>query len=76
MHWIDVLEDYLLRGDHLYELLGVGVRAAVGAMRKTFAQIRKDGGIAGVESQIATVEDIFDLQGMAKVKDDEKRFLR
>ena len=45
-------------------------------MRKTFAQIRKDGGIHGVEAQIATVEDVFDLQGMAKVKDDEKRFLR
>lgn len=52
------------------------VRAAVGAMRKTFAQIRKDGGIHGVESQIATVDEIFGLQGMAKVKDDEKRFLR
>ena len=44
-------------------------------MRKTFAQIRKDGGIHGVEAQIATVEDVFDLQGMGKVKDDEKRFL-
>ena len=52
------------------------IRASVGAMRRTFAQIRKDGGIHGVESQIATVEDVFDLQGMAKVKDDEKRFLR
>jgi len=52
------------------------VRASVGAMRKTFAQIRKDGGIHGVESQIATVDEVFDLQGMAKVKDDEKRFLR
>ena len=55
---------------------GAAIRASVGAMRKTFAQIRKDGGIHGVESQIATVEDVFDLQGMAKVKDDEKRFLR
>lgn len=45
-------------------------------MRRTFAQIRKDGGIHGVEASIATVEDVFDLQGMSKVKDDEKRFLR
>jgi 2-methylisocitrate lyase-like PEP mutase family enzyme len=52
------------------------VRASVGAMRKTFAQIRKDGGIHGVEGSIASVEDVFDLQGMGKVKDDEKRFLR
>ncbi len=52
------------------------VRASVGAMRKTFAQIRKDGGIHGVESQIPSVDEIFDLQGMAKVKADEKKFLR
>jgi phosphoenolpyruvate phosphomutase len=52
------------------------VRASVRAMRETFAQIRKDGGIHGVESRIATVEDVFDLQGMGKVRDDEKRFLR
>jgi phosphoenolpyruvate phosphomutase len=52
------------------------IRASVQAMRETFAQIRKEGGIAGVEHQIASVEDVFDLQGMAKVKQDEKRFLR
>jgi phosphoenolpyruvate phosphomutase len=52
------------------------VRASVGAMRKTFAQIRKDGGIHTVESQIPSVDEIFDLQGMAKVKADEKKFLR
>jgi phosphoenolpyruvate phosphomutase len=52
------------------------IRSAVGAMRQTFARIRKEGGIAGVESDIATVEDIFDLQGMAAVKENEKRFLR
>jgi hypothetical protein len=45
-------------------------------MRRTFARIRTEGGIAGVESDIATVEEIFDLQGMAAVKENEKRFLR
>jgi phosphoenolpyruvate phosphomutase len=52
------------------------VRASVQAMRETFAQIREEGGIEGVDRRIASVEDIFDLQGMARVKDDEKRFLR
>ncbi|MBX9943567.1 MAG: phosphonopyruvate hydrolase [Reyranella sp.] len=52
------------------------IRASVAAMRSTFAQIRRDGGIQGVEAGIATVEDVFDLQGMRTVKDDEKRFLR
>lgn len=52
------------------------IRASVGAMRETFARIRRDGGIHGVEASIATVDDVFDLQGMGRVKDDEKRFLR
>ena len=52
------------------------VRAAVGAMRQAFARIRRDGGIHGVEGDIASVDDVFELQGMGKVKDDEKRFLR
>ena len=38
------------------------IRAAVGAMRATFARIRKDGGIHGVEASIATVDEVFDLQ--------------
>ncbi len=52
------------------------IRAAVGAMRATFAQIRKDGGIHSVEASIASVDAVFDLQGMGTVKDNEKRFLR
>ena len=52
------------------------IRAAVGAMRRTFSRIRKDGGIHTVEGEIPSVDEIFDLQGMGKVKADEKRFLR
>ncbi|HTE81334.1 MAG TPA: phosphonopyruvate hydrolase [Reyranella sp.] len=52
------------------------IRATVGAMRTTFAQIRRDGGIHGVEAGIATVDAVFDLQGMKAVKENEKRFLR
>ena len=52
------------------------VRAAVGAMREIFAAIRRDGGIHQVESRIASVEDIFDLQGVAAMKAAEKKYLR
>src|SRR5580700_3533296 len=38
------------------------IRAAVGAMRQTFAQIRREGGIHNIDKQIASVEDIFELQ--------------
>ncbi|HEV2335331.1 MAG TPA: phosphonopyruvate hydrolase [Stellaceae bacterium] len=52
------------------------VRAAVTAMRETFAAIRRDGGIHEVDRRIASVEDIFELQRVAAMKAAEKRYLR
>jgi phosphonopyruvate hydrolase len=52
------------------------IRAAVAAMRAAFAQILAEGGIAGVETQIATVADIFALQGDDHMRAVESRFLR
>ncbi|MEQ9335092.1 phosphonopyruvate hydrolase [Thalassobaculum sp.] len=52
------------------------IRAAVTAMQKVFRQILDDGGIQGADRAIVGVEEIFRLQGMDRVKDYEKRFLR
>lgn len=52
------------------------IRAAVGAMRATFAQIRRDGGIHQVDKRIASVEDIFELQRVPAMKTAEKKYLR
>jgi phosphonopyruvate hydrolase len=52
------------------------IRAAVAAMRSTFARILADHGIAGVETDIASVADIFALQGDATMRKLEKNFLR
>ena len=52
------------------------IRAAVAALRATFARILAEGGIAGVESSIATVAEIFDLQGDDRMRELENRFLR
>ncbi len=52
------------------------VRAAVAAMRRIFAEIRRDRGIHLVDKKIASVEDIFDLQRVAAMKADEKKYLR
>jgi phosphonopyruvate hydrolase len=52
------------------------IRAAVGAMREVFAQIRRDGGIHQIDKQIAAVEDIFDLQRVVAMKAAEKKYLR
>lgn len=52
------------------------IRASVTAMKDVFARIRRDGGIQGVQRDIVSVEEIFRLQNMDRVKADEKRFLR
>lgn len=52
------------------------VRAAVTAMREVFAAIRCDGGIHRVDTRIASVEDIFELQRVPAMKAAEKRYLR
>lgn len=52
------------------------IRAAVTAMQTVFRQILDDGGIQGADKAIVGVGEIFRLQGMDRVKADEKRFLR
>jgi phosphoenolpyruvate phosphomutase len=52
------------------------VRSAVAAMRQTFAQIIAEQGLAGVEGSIATVQEVFALQGDAAMRALERRFLR
>ncbi|CAH0020164.1 unnamed protein product [Clonostachys rhizophaga] len=51
------------------------IRAAVASMRRTFSRILKDGGIAGVEKEIASVSDIFALQGDDFMRALEKTYL-
>jgi phosphonopyruvate hydrolase len=53
-----------------------GIRAAVAAMRAVFSRILAEGGIAGVEEDIATVAQIFALQGDERMRELEARFLR
>lgn len=52
------------------------IRAAVAAMQATFARIIAEGGIAGVEREIASIADVFALQGDARMREIEKKYLR
>ncbi len=51
------------------------IRAAVTAMQAVFRRIRAEGGIAGVDRDIAAVEEIFRLQRVAEMKAAERRFI-
>jgi 2-methylisocitrate lyase-like PEP mutase family enzyme len=52
------------------------VRAAVMGMRKAFAKIAREGGIAAVDADIASVNEVFELQGDRQMRDLEMEFLR
>lgn len=52
------------------------VRTVVASLRRTFGKILEDGGIAGVEADVASVSDIFALQGDASMRAMEKAYLR
>lgn len=51
------------------------IRSTVAALRHTFRRIAQDGGIAGVEGEIAPVRDVFALQGDASMREIEKKYL-
>jgi phosphonopyruvate hydrolase len=52
------------------------IRAAARAMQIAFRRILAEGGIAGVEGDIASVAEIFALQGDAQMREFEKTYLR
>jgi phosphonopyruvate hydrolase len=52
------------------------IRAAVAAMQNTFRRILAEGGIAGVESDIASVVEVFALQGDTRMRELEHSYLR
>jgi len=51
-----------------------GLRASIRSMEAVFREILQTGTTAGVEPRIATLKEVFDLQGMKDVREDEKRF--
>lgn len=59
----------LIYGNH-------AIRASVTAMQQVFKRIIADGGIQNINDDIVPVSEIFRLQKMEEVKENEKRFMR
>lgn len=53
-----------------------GIRAAIKAMDVTFAKIKKDKGIYGIEDRIVPLQSVFDIQGMTQMREQEKVYLK
>lgn len=48
-----------------------GIRTSIKSMRETFSRIISTGSSEAVESKIASMNDVFELQGMHKMKESE-----
>jgi phosphoenolpyruvate phosphomutase len=51
------------------------MRASVSAMREVCRRIRDEQGIAGVEGQVATLDEVFDLMRYSELASAEERYL-
>ena len=51
------------------------LRAAIGAMRDVSARIYRDQSLIGIEKNVVSVADVFEIAGNAELADAEKRYL-
>ena len=68
-------DDFRKAGISLAIWANHNLRASITAMRETSARILREESLAGVEPNIATVSEIFDIQGNAELKQAESRYL-
>lgn len=53
-----------------------GLRASIRAMQETFKTICETGSTAAVEDKITPMKEVFEIQGMTILKDDEKKYMK
>ncbi len=51
-----------------------GIRASIKAMSEVFSSVYKSGSTAAVEDKIATLDEVFELQGMLQMKESELKY--
>jgi phosphoenolpyruvate phosphomutase len=53
-----------------------GLRAAIKAINETFSEINRTGSLDTINDRIVQMNEVFELQGMIQMKEQEKLFLR
>ncbi len=51
-----------------------GIRASISAMSEVFSSVYASGSTASVEDKIATLDEVFELQGMPQMKESELKY--
>ncbi len=53
-----------------------GLRASLQAMERTFKEIYDTGSTESVENKITSMREVFEIQGMRDLKDEEEKYMR
>lgn len=53
-----------------------GLRASIKAMRDVFKEIKEANGLSTVDPMLVPLSDVFDLQGMYQMKQNERQYLK
>ncbi|MDD4957624.1 MAG: isocitrate lyase/phosphoenolpyruvate mutase family protein [Candidatus Omnitrophica bacterium] len=69
-------EELLEKGVKMVIFANQGMRSSIKALNLTLREMKKTGGISGIEDKIAPLGEIFDLQGLTDLRHEEKKFLR
>jgi len=69
-------EELAKRGFKMVIYANHGLRASMRAMDEVFKSIAEAGSTAAVEDKIASLKEVFQIQGMTDMKEGEKKFLK
>lgn len=69
-------EEFAAHGIRMVIYANQGLRASIRAMDDVFKKIIESGSTASVEKAITSMKEVFELQGMNRLKDEEKKYLR
>lgn len=53
-----------------------GIRSSIKAMDETLAKIKQDAGIHSIENKLVSMKYVFELQGLIRMKEEEKIYLK
>ena len=69
-------EEFSKNGFKMVIYANQALRAAISAVQTTLASIESTGSTAAVENKIASMKEVFRLQGMYDMKEDEEKFTK
>lgn len=69
-------EEFAKRGIRMVIYANHGLRASITAMDAVFREIRETDSSETVEKKIASLKEVFEIQGMHRMKEDEERYGR